>query len=110
MYLQLLLSFWREIIMAFMTIIIALLWSYYPNKVKAVEGERDQYIAALDYQNFTLLQEAEEHARKLAELPKEITKIRTKYEVIYAGIDQWKGDTNASDCKNADSFLRSFNY
>lgn len=73
-------------------------------------NERDQLKSALEFQNATILHDAEEHDKKLKELPREIEKITTRYKVIYENIDTWDGDKNASDCDNADAFLRSFNY
>lgn len=73
-------------------------------------NERDQYKTALDYQNASLLHQKAEYDKKLYKLPTEITKIRTKYEVIYAGIDDFKKESNETDCQSADRFLRTFNY
>lgn len=106
----LLIDYWREIAMALMIVMIAMLLSYYPQRVKVVEGERYQFETALNFQNSELLQQQLDYEVKLKELPKEITKIKTKYEVIYADIDTWKGDSNGSDCDNARTFLNSFNY
>ena len=68
------------------------------------------YKTALEYQNASLLKHKKEYDEKVSKLPKEIEKITVRYKVIYQGIDDWKGDDNATDCENADNYLRSFNY
>lgn len=96
--------------LACMAIVLAFTLSYYPNRVKALEGERNEFKMALEFQNETLLKKAEEYERKLKELPKEIEKITNTYKVIYKNIDEWEGDKNATDCENARDFLTGFNY
>lgn len=105
-----LIEYWRELVMASMAIILAFVLSYYPNKVKALEGERNVFEMALEFQNETLLKDKEEYERKLKELPREIEKITNTYKVIYKNIDEWSGDENATDCENARDFLTSHNY
>lgn len=78
--------------------------------LQATINERDQYKSALEFQNTTLMRDAEEHEKRLKELPKVIEKITVRYKTIYENIDTWEGDDNASDCDNADKYLRSFNY
>jgi hypothetical protein len=75
-----------------------------------LRAERDMYSTALEFQNASLLKHKKEYDEKLSKLPKEIEKITVRYKVIYQGIDDWKGDDNATDCENADNYLRSFNY
>lgn len=110
MLIKLLIDWWREIAIIVLTILVIIVYLWKDNQAKALEIDLAQYKSGLDYQNAALLKEAEEHKRKLAELPKEITKIKTKYEVIYAGIEEWEGDKNVSDCENALDFMHSFNY
>lgn len=105
-----LIEYWRELIMASMAIVLAFTLSYYPNRVKALEGERNEYKMALEFQNETLLNDAKKYEDRLKALPKEIKKITTRYQVIYKNIDDWKGDNNATDCENATDFLNGFNY
>ena len=105
-----LIEYWRELTMASMAIILAFVLSYYPNRVKALEGERNVFEMALEFQNDALLKDKEEYERKLAKLPKEIEKIKIRYKVIYESIDNWEGDVNATDCENASKFLNSVNY
>ena len=104
------LQYWRELIMASMAIVLAFVLSYYPNRVKVLESERNVFEMALEFQNDALLKDKEEYERKLKELPKEIEKIKIRYKVIYEGIDNWEGDINATDCENASKFLHSVNY
>jgi hypothetical protein len=75
-----------------------------------LEADKNIYKTALEYQNASLLKHKKEYDEKLSKLPKEIEKITVRYKVIYQGIDDWKGDTNGTDCQNADSFLHSVNY
>lgn len=104
------LSFWREIALLIAIISWCGTYWYLSNRLDVVVAERAIYEQALDFQNASLLKQKEDYEKKLSELPKEIEKITIKYKVIYQGIDDWKGDINATDCENADSYLRSFNY
>ncbi|MFA5040059.1 MAG: hypothetical protein WC464_00295 [Bdellovibrionales bacterium] len=105
-----LIKFWREIAILILTILVIFVYLWKDNQAKALEIDLAQYKSGLEFQNATILKEAEEHKRKLAELPKEIVKIKTRYEVIYENIDTWEGDKNVSDCENALTFMHSFNY
>jgi predicted nuclease with TOPRIM domain len=80
------------------------------NDLATVRGERDQYKQALEFQNATLLEQKARYDEKLSKLPAEITKIKTKYEVIYRDIETWEGDKNATELENVDAFLRGINY
>ncbi len=104
------LQYWRELLMASMAIVLAFVLSYYPNRVKALESERNEYKMALEFQNDALLKDKEEYERKLKELPKEIEKITTRYKVIYENIDNFKKDENETDCNASYRFLSTFNY
>ena len=104
------LQYWRELIMASMAIVLAFVLSYYPDRVRALESERNEFKMALEFQNDALLKDKEEYERKLKELPKEIEKITTRYKVIYEDVDNWKGDINATDCENSYNFLVNANY
>lgn len=101
---------WKELIILGLTILVIGTYTWKDNQVKTLKLELAEYKFGLEFQNAAILKEAEEHKRKLAELPKEITKIKTKYEVIYAEISEWEGDKNVSDCENALNFMHSFNY
>ena len=96
--------------MASMAIVLAFVLSYYPDRVRALESERNEFKMALEFQNDALLKDKEEYERKLKELPKEIEKITTRYKVIYEDVDNWKGDINATDCENSYNFLVNANY
>ena len=87
---------------------ISLAWMKISNT--KLRAERDMYSTALEYQNASLLKHKKEYDEKLSKLPTEIEKITVRYKVIYQGIDDWKGDENATDCENAGNYLRSFNY
>jgi hypothetical protein len=104
------LRFWREI--ALLVAIISWYGTYWylSNRLDVVVAEKALHEQALDFQNASLLKQKEDYEKKLSELPKEIEKITVRYKVIYQGIDDWKGDDNATDCENANSFLRSINY
>lgn len=104
------LQYWRELIMASMAIILAFVLSYYPNRVKALEGERNEFKMALEFQNETLLNDAKKYEERLKALPKEIEKITNTYKVIYKNIDEWEEDANVSKCQNAHNYLNEFSY
>ena len=104
------LRFWREIALLVAIISWYCTYWYLSNRLDVVVADRALYEQALDLQNASLLKQKEDYEKKLSELPKEIEKITVRYKVIYQGIDAWKGDDNATDCENANSFLRSINY
>lgn len=103
-------KYWFEILLVF----IGSLFVYYvtslQKEIVILTADRDMYKTALEYQNTSLLQQKTEYDEKLSKLPTEIEKIKVRYEVIYKSIDDWKGDMNASDCNNTDTFLRSTIY
>jgi len=110
MWIQLLTQYWKYVLVFVLLLGLSssLAWMKISNtKLKA---ERDMYSIALEYQNSSLLKQKKEYDEKLSKLPTEIEKITVKYKVIYQGIDDWKGDENATDCENAGNYLRSFNY
>ena len=37
-------------------------------------------------------------------------KVETKYKLLRASLNQWKGDNNATSCQNAISFVNSLSY
>lgn len=100
----------REVLIVLLSTLIVIVYLWKDNQAKSLEVELTQYKSGLEFQNAAILKEAEEHKRKLAELPKEITKVKTRYKVIYENIDTWEGDKNASDCENALNFMHSFDY
>lgn len=110
MWIYLLQKYWLYLVL----LSVSLGFYFYQQILKAelseVKSERDQYKQALEFQNASLMEQKAEYDIKLAQLPTEITKIKTRYEVIYADINSWEGDTNATDCDNARDFLNSFNY
>jgi hypothetical protein len=103
-------QYWSQLLLLAFSSLLFILWTMERLSHSSTKAELIQYKTGLEVQNATLLEEAKKYEQKLKALPTEITKIQTKYKVIYEEIDQWKGDTNASDCENADSFLRSFQY
>lgn len=107
-------TFLRNYWLYLLLLAVSLLCYFTLQKVKIelaeVKSERDQYKQAVEFQNASLMEQKAQYDIKLAQLPTEITKIKTRYEVIYADIETWEGDTNASDCQNARDFLNSFNY
>lgn len=110
MWVSLLVKFWREIAIIALSLSLTIVYLWKDSQLPRALIETEQYKSGLEYQNATILKDAEEYERKLKELPKEITKIKTKYKVIYENIDDWEGDKNASDCENAGTYLHSFNY
>lgn len=103
---EILYRYWREVAIM---VLVFVSWSLYQGKELA-QSEQSQYKFALDFQNSAILSNKADYERKLAELPKVIEKIKVRYKVIYEELDNWKGDENATDCQNADSYLRSIPY
>lgn len=110
MWVQLLQRYWSQLVLLVLCILFFILWKITISNLKDIENEKNQYKQALEFQNTTLLQQKAEYNAKLSTLPNEIEKIVVKYKVVYKHIEDWKGDENATDCENADSYLRSFNY
>jgi len=107
------LIYYREIVIGILVIVIGVLGMVVMGKnvtIAEMEGELYQTKSALEYQSSELMQQDAKHKAALEALPREIVKIETKYKVIYDDIETWKGDENASDCKNAMDFLTGFNY
>lgn len=105
-----LLKYWRELLIALLFFLLVTTSLWLTNIIKTVENERDQYKSGLDFQNATLLNYAKKYEKKLKQLPKEITKIKTRYVAVYDGIDNYKEDKNETKCVNALNFLNDFNY
>jgi predicted negative regulator of RcsB-dependent stress response len=107
---NILLQYWKYVLVLvfFLLFSASLGWMKISNT--ELRAERDMYSAALEYQNASLLKQKKEYDEKLSKLPTEIEKITVRYKVIYQGIDDWKGDENATDGENAGNYLRSFNY
>ena len=110
MWLILFQKYWLELLLLVASLGLYFYISNLKNNLDSAIHDRDMYEQAMNYQNASLLKQKEDYEKKLSELPKEIEKITVKYKVIYQGIDDWQGDKNATDCTNADSFLRSINY
>jgi len=102
--------YWKYVLVfvCFSLFSISLVWMTISNT--KLEADINIYKTALEYQNASLLKHKKEYDEKLSKLPKEIEKITVRYKVIYQGIDDWKGDDNATDCENAAAYLHSFNY
>lgn len=98
--------FWREGLIAILTIITYMLY----NALTISKLETAQYRDGLEYQNASLLAQKASYDKKLAELPKEIETIKIKYRVIYKNIEDWEGDENATEIENIDDFLSGINY
>lgn len=105
-----LLKYWRELLIALLFFLWVTTSLWLTNIIKTVENELDQYKSGLDFQNATLLNDAKKYEEKLKQLPKEITKIKTRYVSVYDGIDNYKEDENETKCVNALNFLNDFNY
>lgn len=105
-----LIKLWRELLIIVLFFGWVITWLWMSNGIKTVENERDQYKSGLDFQNATLLNDAKKYEEKLKQLPKEITKIKTRYVAVYDGIDNYKEDENETKCVNALNFLNDFNY
>lgn len=105
-----LIRFWREIAIIILTIFVIFVYLWKDNQAQAVALELNQYKDGLEFQNATILSNAQKLEEKAKELPKVIEKIKTKYEVIYANIDDFKGDVNETNCNNALIFLNGFKY
>lgn len=105
-----LLKYWRELLISLLFFLWVTTSLWLTNSIKTVENERDQYKCGLDFQNATLLNDAKKYEEKLKQLPKEITKIKTRYVAVYDGIDNYKEDENETKCVNALNFLNDFNY
>lgn len=109
----LLIKYWREFAIAILAFLVVLMLALVEKKnvlIKHAENERDQYKSGLDFQNATLLNDAKKYEEKLKQLPKEITKIKTRYVAVYDRIDNYKEDENETKCVNALNFLNDFNY
>ena len=105
-----LIQYWKYVLVlvSFLLFSVSLGWMKISNT--ELKADRDMYKTALEYQNASLLQQKKEYDEKLSKLPIEIEKIKVRYEVIYASIDSWEGDMNATDAENTDKFLRSIIY
>lgn len=110
MWIKLLINWWREITIIVLCVSFYEYLGFKNSEMKDLVIERNQYKMALDYQNAALLKEAEKHKRKLAELPKEITTIKTRYVAVYGGIDNFEKDENESDCNASYRLLTAFPY
>jgi len=110
MWILLLQRYWSQLVLSAILLLSLIYLIALKLELKSTIIERNQYKQALDYQNASLLQQKSKYDTKLAQLPKEITKIKTKYEVIYRNIETWKGDTNATELENVDNFLSSISY
>jgi hypothetical protein len=103
-------TYWRLVLeLVFLLSLLVLLGLMKISNTKLI-ADINIYKTALEYQNASLLKHKKEYDEKVSKLPTEIEKITVRYKVIYQGIDDWKGDDNATDCENANSFLRSVNY
>lgn len=105
---------WREYTILALAGVVGILWFLVviPTRLQleVATSEKEQYKMGLEFQNATILANKSEYDKKLSELPDVITKIKTKYVVVYTNIDDWEGDKNATDCENSDKFLRSTIY
>jgi hypothetical protein len=64
----------------------------------------------LKLQNTLIEANKADYVNKLKLATKEIVKINTKYVPLYTSIDDFKGDTNETDCTNALNFLNTRKY
>lgn len=65
-----------------------------------------QYKQALAFQNSQILANAQDK-QKLSDLPKELTKIQTRYQVVYSTIEKIK-EQKDEDCSTAINQLNTF--
>lgn len=107
---QLILKFWREIAIFILSVTLILVYLWKDNQVQSATIEMNQYKTGLEFQNAVILENAKKLEEKAKTLPKVIEKIKTRYEVVYADIDTFKGDENETNCSNALTFLNGFNY
>lgn len=105
-----LIQYWKYVLVLVSFLLFSALLGWMKISNTNLKADRDMYKTALDYQSASLLQQKKEYDEKLSKLPTELEKVKVKYEVIYASIDTWEGDMNASDCNNTDTFLRSIIY
>ena len=105
-----LIQYWKYVLVLVSLLLFSVSLEWMKILNTELKADRDMYKTALDYQNASLLQQKEEYDEKLSKLPTEIEKIKVRYEVIYASIDSWEGDMNATDAENTDKFLRSIIY
>jgi hypothetical protein len=110
MWIPLICKYWLQLLSGAMFVLLVLYISYLKIEIADTTSTMLQYKTALEYQNTSLLQQKKEYDEKLSKLPTEIEKIKVRYEVIYANIDDWEGDMNATDAENTDKFLRSIIY
>jgi hypothetical protein len=110
MSLLLIKDYWKEFLVLVLTVLSLVTITYLHGEVKATRSERDQYKQALDFQNASLLEQKAKYEVLLSELPKEITKIHTKYVPIYTNIDNFQKDENETDCDATKRFLNSVVY
>jgi len=110
MWILLLQRYWSQLLLLAL-LLLSLFYSMFINsELNSTIVERNQYKQALDYQNASLLAQKQSYDKKLAELPKEIETIKTKYKIIYKNIETWREDENATELENVDNFLNSIKY
>ena len=106
----LLLKFWREISIVLLSSSLIFVYLWKDSQVQSATLELNQYKGGLEFQNAVILENAKKLEEKAKALPKVIEKIKTRYEVVYEGIETFKGDENETNCTNALTFLNGFNY
>ncbi len=75
-------------------------------KLQETIAKRD---TTIELQNSIVSINAVDRDTHMKELPKTITKIETKYQVIYKDIEAIKGDDNVT-CEDMVTTLNNFNY
>lgn len=103
--------FWREGLLVALSIIILFFYKELDIKKRdiaikdiEIQSARD----ALEMQNASIIAQKTDYEAKLKQLPKVITKIQTKYQVIYKDIDKWRDSNVSKDCNNSIQYLDNF--